>query len=129
MDTADTAPAEPALTLRPHQPEPEEPVPSVPLSGLRDDLLEGLGVTSSGLSVGAPEGEQKEKGAVDMGVEEENPGGEHDLSHEVPFDDKPSDSAPSASNHPAAPTLTITTLPATHPATSSPQPLHLRLMV
>ena len=41
----------------------------MPLSGLEDDSLEGLGIAFSGLSVGAPEGKEKEKGAVDMGVE------------------------------------------------------------
>ena len=53
MDTKDTAettapsvaPAKPAPAPRPAgEPEPEVPVPSVPLSGLRDDPLDGLGV-------------------------------------------------------------------------------------
>ena len=51
MDTKDTAkttapsvaPAKPAPAPRPAgEPEPEEPVPSVPLSELGDDSLEGL---------------------------------------------------------------------------------------
>ena len=96
----------------------------MPLSGRGpgDDSLEGLGAAFSGLSVGGPEGNEKEKvkGAVDMGVEEEDPGDEHDPSDEVPFDDQPAESAPSASDHRAAPSPTTTTLPATHPATSSP---------
>ena len=128
MDTKDTAektapsaaPAKPAPKPTRGEPEPIELVPSVPLSGLGDDSLEGLGVAFSGLSVGAPEGKEKEKGAVDMGVEEEDPGDEHDPSDEVPFEDKPSESVPSVSDHPAAPSPTTTTLPATHPATSSP---------
>ena len=57
---------------------------------------------------------------MDMGAEEEDPGGKHDPSDEVPFDDKLSESPPSASEHPAAPSPTTTTHPATHPATSSP---------
>ena len=57
---------------------------------------------------------------MDMGVEEEDPGDEHGPSDEVPFDDKPSKRAQSASDHPAAPSPTTTTLLATHRATSSP---------
>ena len=58
----------------------------MPLSGLGDDSLEGWGAALSGLSVGAPGGKEKAKGAVDMGVEEEDPGEEHHPSDEVPFD-------------------------------------------
>ena len=94
----------------------------MPLRRRGDDSLEGLRTAFSGLSVDGPEGKrkEKEKGAVDMEVEEEDPGDEHDPSDEVPFDDKPAESEPSASNHRAAPSPTTTTLPATHPATSSP---------
>ena len=128
MDTKDTAektapsaaPAKLAPKPRHGQPEPEEPVPSVPLSGREDDLLEGLGAALSGLSVRASEGKATEKEAVHMAAENEEPGGEHSPSDEVPFDDKPSESAPSASEHPAASSPTPTTHPATHPATSSP---------
>ena len=84
MDTKDTAevtapsvaPAKPAPARKPAgEPEPEEPVPSVPLSGLRDDPLEGLRAAFSGLSVRGPEGKEKEKEkqAVDVGVGEANP--------------------------------------------------------
>ena len=55
-----------------------------------------------------------------MGVEEVHPGEGHEPSHEMPFDDKPVESAPSASDYPAVPSPTTTTLPATHPVTSSP---------
>ena len=131
MDTKDIvkktgpslAPAKPALAPEPAgEPEPGEPVPSVPLSGLGDDSLEGLGAAFSGLSVGGPEAKRrrKEKEAVDMGVKEVDLGDAHQPSDEVPFDDKPVESAPSASDHPAVPSPTTTTLPATHPATSSP---------
>ena len=124
MDTKDTAektapsaaPAKPSLKLRRGEPEPEEPVPSVPLSGPGEDSLEGLGAAFRGLSVGGPKGKEKEnvKGAVDMGVEEEDPGNEHHPSDEVPFNDKPAESAP------AVRSATTTTLQATHPVTSSP---------
>ena len=59
MDTKDTAeitapsgaPAKPVPAPKPAgEPEPEVPVPSVPLTGLRDDSLDGLGVAFSGLS-------------------------------------------------------------------------------
>ena len=126
MDTKDTAPsvtpAKPAPKARPGEPEPEEHVPSVPLSGLGDDSWEGLGAAFGGLFVGGTEGKEKEKekDAVDMGVEEEDPGDDHEPSDEVPFDEKPSESSPSASDHPAVPSPITTTLPATHPATSSP---------
>ena len=53
---------------------------------------------------------------MDMGAEEVDPGDEHEPSDEVPFDDKPVESAPSASDYPAVPPPTTTTLPATHPA-------------
>ena len=55
-----------------------------------------------------------------MGAEEVDPGDGREPSDEVPFDDKPVESAPSASDHPTVPSPTTTTLPATHPATSSP---------
>ena len=57
---------------------------------------------------------------MDMGAEEVDPRDGQEPSDEVPFDDKPVDSAPSASDYPAVPSPTTTTLPATHPATSSP---------
>ena len=128
MDTKDTtektgpsaAPAILAAKPIPGEPEPEDPVPSVPLYGLGDNSLVGFGVAFSRLTVGAPEGKDEEKGAVDIGVKEEDIEDEHHPSDEVPFDDKPSESAPSTSDHPAAPCPTATTLPATHPATSSP---------
>ena len=94
----------------------------MPLSGLWDDFLEGLGAAFSGFSVEGPEGKEKEKEkeAEDMGIEEEDPGDGHKPPDEVPFDDRPVESVPSASDHPAVPSRTTTTLPATHPATSSP---------
>ena len=57
---------------------------------------------------------------MDMGAEQKDSRDKHDPSDGVPFDDKPSERAPSAFEHPAAPSPTITTLPAAHPATSSP---------
>ena len=77
MDTKDTAettapsvaPAKPAPAPKPAgEPEPAEPVPSVPLSGLRDDSLEGQRAALSGPSVRGPEGKEKEKEkqALDM---------------------------------------------------------------
>ena len=130
MDTKDTAettapsvaPAKPAPEPKPAgEPEPEEPVPSVPLSGLRDDSLEGWRAAFSGLSVRGPEGKEKEKEkqAVDMGAEEVHPGDGYGPSNEAPFEDTPEEGAPSASDSPAVPSPTTTTLPATHPATSS----------
>ena len=127
-DTADTtapavAPAKPALAPKPAgEPEPEEPVPSVPLSGLRDSSLEGLRAAFSGLSVRGPEGreKEKEKQAVDKGAEEVHLGDGYGPSDESPFKDTPQESALSASDFPAVPSPTTATLPATHPATSSP---------
>ena len=131
MDTNDTAettapsvaPAKLAPAPKPtDEPEPEEPVPSVPLGGLGDDSLEGLRAAFSGLSVRGPEGKEKEKEkqAVDMGAEEVYPGDGHGPSNEVPLEDTPVESARSASDFPAVLSPTTTTLPATHPATSSP---------
>ena len=84
MDTKDTAettapsvaPAKPVPAPKPaSEPEPEVLVPSVPLSGLRGDSLDGLGVAFSGLSVGGLEGKEKEKEkqAVGRGVAEAYP--------------------------------------------------------
>ena len=97
MDTKDTAgttapsvaPAKPAPTPKPAgEPEPEKPVPSVPLSGLRDDSLEGLRAALSGLSVRGPEGrvKEKEKQAVDMKAEEVHPEDGYGPSDEAPFE-------------------------------------------
>ena len=131
MDTKETAertapsvaPAKPAPAPKTAgEPEPEVPVPSVPLRGLRDDSLDGLGVAFSGLSVRGPEGKEKdkEKQAMDRGVEEANTGDGYGPPDKAPFEDTPEESAPSASDLPAVPSPTTTTLPATHPATSSP---------
>ena len=131
MDTKDTAettapsvaPAKPAPAPKPAgELELEEPVPSVPLSGLGMIPWRARRAAFSGLSVGGPEGKEKEreKQAVDMGAEEIDPGDGHGPSHEVPIKDKPVESAPSTSDYPAVPSSTTTTLPSTHPATSSP---------
>ena len=131
MDTKDTAettapsvaPAKPAPAPKSAgEPEPEEPVPSVPLSGLGDDSLEGLRAAFSGLTVGGLEGKEKEKEkqAVDMGAKEVHPRDGYRPSDEAPFEDTPVESAPSASDFPAVSSPTTTTLPAAHPATSSP---------
>ena len=132
MDTKDTAEttapsvaaAKPAPAPEPAgEPEPEVPVPLVPLSGLRDDSLEGLRAAFSGLSVRGPEGKEKEKEeqAVDIGAEEVHPGDGYRPSEEAPFEDRPVESAPSASDFPAVSSPTTTTFPATHQATSSPR--------
>ena len=81
MDTRDTAektapsvaPGKSAPTSKPAgEPESEDPLPSVPLSGLGDGSLECLGAAFIRLCVGGPEGKQKEKvqEAVDMVVED-----------------------------------------------------------
>ena len=69
----------------------------MPLSGLGNDSLEGLRAAFSGLFVGGPAGKEKEKEkqAVDMGAEEVDAGDLHEPSDEVPFEDKPVESAPS----------------------------------
>ena len=57
---------------------------------------------------------------MDRGVEEAYPGDGYGPPEEAPFEDTPEESAPSASELPAVPSPTTTTLPAAHPATSSP---------
>ena len=87
----------------------------MPLSGPEDDSLEGLGLAFSGLSVGGPEGKKEkemEEEAVDKEIEEAHPG------EETPFEHKLSEGAHIASDHPAVPSPTTTTLPTAHPATS-----------
>ena len=131
MDTKDTvettepsvAPAKPAPAPKPAgDPEPEEPVPSVPLSGPGDESVEGLRAAFSGLTVRGPEGKEKEKEkqAVDMGAKEVHRGDGHGPSDEAPFEDSPLESAPRASDFRAVPSPRTTTFPATHPDTSSP---------
>ena len=62
MTAPSVAPANPAPAPKPAgEPEPKVPVPSVPLSGLRDHCLDGLRVAFSSISVGGPEGKEKEK--------------------------------------------------------------------
>ena len=131
MDTKDTAettapsvaPAKPALAPKPAgEPEPEEPVPLLPLSRPGDDSLEGSRAALSGLSVRGPEGKEKgkEKPAVDMGAEEVHLGDGYGPSDEAPSYDTPVESAPSASDFPAESSPTTNTLPATNRTTSSP---------
>ena len=55
-----------------------------------------------------------------MGAEEVDPEDGREPSGEVPFDDKPVESAPSASDYPAVSSPTTTKPLASHPATSSP---------
>ena len=62
---------------------------------------------------------EKEKQAVDRGVKEAYSGDGYGPPDEVPFEDTPGESAPSASDLPAVPSPTTTTLPPAHPATSS----------
>ena len=57
---------------------------------------------------------------MDMRAEEVDPRDGQEPSDEVPFEDKPVESAPSASDYPAVPSPTTTMFPSTHPATSSP---------
>ena len=54
------------------------------------------------------------------GVKEAYPGDGYGPPDEAPFEDTPEESAPSASDLPAVPSPTTTTLPVAHPATSSP---------
>ena len=123
MTAPSVAPGKPAPAIKPAgEPQPEEPVPSVPLGRLGNDSLENLRAAFSVPSVGGPEGKEKGKvkQAVDMGAEEVDTGHGHGPSDEVPFEDKPVESALSTSDYPAVPSPTTTTLPATHPAASSP---------
>ena len=123
MTGPSVAAAKPAPAPKPAgEPKPEGPVPSVPLSGLGNDYLEGLRAAFSGLSVRGPEGKEKEKEkqAVDMGAEEVHPGYGYGPSDKGPFEGTPVESALSASDSSAVSSRTTTTLSATHPATSSP---------
>ena len=71
MDTKDNvektepslAPAKPAPKLTPAREPYAEPVPSVSLSGTKDDSLDlsGLGAAFSDLRVGTPQGKEMEK--------------------------------------------------------------------
>ena len=122
MTAPSVAPAKPTPAPKcAGEPELEVPVPSVPLSGLRDDSLDGLGVAFSGLSEGGPEGKEKEKEkqALDRGVEEAYIGDGYKPPDEAPLEDTREESTPSASRLPAVPSPTTTTLRAAHLATSS----------
>ena len=56
---------------------------------------------------------------MDRGVEEAYPGNGYGIPDEAPFEATPEERAPSASDLPAVPSPTTTTLPATNPPTSS----------
>ena len=92
------------------------------LSWLGDHSLEGWRAAFSGPTVRGPEGKEKEKKkqAVDMGADQVHPRDRYGASDEAPFEHTPVESAPSASDFPAVSSLTTTTHPAPHPATSSP---------
>ena len=135
MDTKDTAettapsvaPAKPAPAPKPAgEPEPEVPVPSVPLSGLRDDSVDGLGsclqwsIRTSEFRRTSRQRKGEGEASSGQGVEGAHHGDGYGPPDEAPFEDTPEESALSASDLPAVPSSTTTTLSATHPATSSP---------
>ena len=91
----------------------------MPLSGLEDDSLGSLGAAFGRLHLRTPEGKAKEKETGKGGAKEDREG-EHERSEDVSSGEKPSESAPGATKHPAASSPTPTTLLATHPAASSP---------
>ena len=107
MTAHSMAPAKPAPILKSRcEPEPQDPVPSVPLSGLEDDPLPILPAAFSGLPARTPEGKAKEKETEEGGAEDNPEGG--------------LEQSPSATENPATSSPTATTLRATHPAASSP---------
>ena len=135
MDTKDTAEttapsvAAAKLGLEPkpaREPYPGDLVPSVSLSGPKDDSLDlsGLGAASSGLRIAPPKGKEKEKEKeTRSGGAREDREGEHERTDDEPFGEQPAESTFDATEHldrgPTFPSTT-TTFPTTHPATSSP---------
>ena len=127
MDTKDTAqttapsvaPPKPASKRR-HagEPQPQDPVRAVPLSGLEDYSIGSLGAAFSGLHVQTPEGKAKETERRKGGARDDR-ASKHEQSEDVSSGEKPSGSAPGAAEHRATSSATATTLPATHPAASS----------
>ena len=97
------------------EPELHNLVPLVPLSGLEDDSLGSLGAAFSELHVRTPEGKAKEKDTGEGGAEDG-----HVQTDDVSSGERPSKSAPGATEHPAASSPMASTHPATHAATSSP---------
>ena len=63
---------------------------------------------------------QREKETGERGAKEDREG-EHEQSEDVPCREKPSEGAPGPREHPAASSLPVSSLPATHPAASSPK--------
>ena len=127
MDTKDSAkttapsaaPAKPAPKPKPAgDPDPEQPVPSVPLSGLEDDSPESLRAAFSGLFVGTPGGKVKEMETGQGLADDDREVKRADVSSVQ----RPPEGAPSADEHPATSSPTDTILPATHPAKSPPTP-------
>ena len=117
MDTEDTAETTAAsvarcmLAQKPKslvEPEPENPVPSVPLSGLQDDSLGNLGAAFSELHVQTPEGKTNKKDTGEGGAKGGGEG-KHERIDDVSSAQRLSESAAGATKHPTE---------------SSPRPLH-----
>ena len=128
-DTAETTAPSVAPVKRAPKPKlagglhPEDPTSSVPLSEPKDDSLDlsDLGAAFSELRVGSPECKEKEKEKeTGKGGARKDCEGEHERSIDAPSGNKPSESTPGATEHPATSSPTATTLLATHPAISSP---------
>ena len=102
----------------------EDPIPSVPLSGLVNNSLGSLGAAPCELHVQTPEGKAKEKDTGERGAKQEHEG-EHVRTDDVSSGERPSESARGATKHPTASSSMSTTLPATHQSTSCPTHGHM----
>ena len=122
MTAPSVAPAKLAPKPKPAcEPQPEDPVPAVPLGGLEDDFLGNLGAAFSELHVRTTEGKAKEKDTGGGGAKHDREA-DHVRTDDVCSRESPSESAEGATEHPTASSSTATTLPATHPAKPSPTP-------
>ena len=114
------APAKPAPKPKPAgERKPDDPVHSVPLSGLKEVSLGSLGAVFSELRVRTPEGKEKEAKIGKRGAKDDREV-KHGGLEDVPSGKKRSESVPGSTKHPPKSSPIATTLPATHPAASSP---------
>ena len=99
------------------EPEPDNPVPSMHSSGLKNDCFGSLKAAFSGLHVGTSEGKAKEKEKEEERAEDDLEG-QQERPEDISSWEKPSEGAPGAPEHPTATTIIATDSTALSPTTT-----------